>query len=339
MLTAHLIHMYLNTEEKWKLIKDLIQSLLGQGQLFQHLCGALGQAQKEEQRLGMYLSSRIYLEMKENNKRTPEFSTKTVFSTVFLGSSRSLGYNHSVQPLNKIQQILLAWWAVLKQAVLCCAVWGRHWMRVGQLQTEMLKDCRRFHVYWKGRGRCVWQWQKRWFRVETSVFLSKFNDFQESIPGVDCRGFMWNTSSLLHTLTWWPGAGQEPATCYLSSVEMLLWRWQMRLRDWQWAEGMSQLCFKVGTCIDIFDVCSGAVKAKQGEDTPTVHTSEDEVETQQQLLLSFVVRGRCRGFPALASHVLLGITVLIKSYCHITALDLPCTSQTVGRMCNGREQN
>lgn len=108
VLTAHLIHMYLNTEEKWKLIKGLIQSLLGQRQLCQHLCGALDQAQKEEQRLGMYLSFRIYLEMKENNKRTLEFSTKTVFSTVFLGSSLSLGYNHSVQPFKKTQQILSA---------------------------------------------------------------------------------------------------------------------------------------------------------------------------------------------------------------------------------------
>lgn len=214
VLMAHLIHMYLNTEEKWKLIKDLIQSLLGQGQLFKHLCGALGQAQKEEQRLGMYVCSRIYLEMKENNKRTPEFSTKTVFSTVFLGSSRSLGYNHSVQPLNKIQQILLAWWAVLKQAVLCCAVWGKHWMRVGQLQTEMLKDCRRFHVYWKGRGRCVWQWQKRWFRVYFFPnLMTSRSPFQVLIAGDSCE-----TQAVCSTHSpgdLGQGRSQQPGICLL----------------------------------------------------------------------------------------------------------------------------
>jgi len=43
---------------------------MGQGQLFQHLCGALAQAQKEEQYFAVTFNLGFILK-KQNNKKTP----------------------------------------------------------------------------------------------------------------------------------------------------------------------------------------------------------------------------------------------------------------------------
>lgn len=109
--TAHLIvhlciNMYLNTEKKCKLIEDLIQSLLGHGQLFQHLCGALDQTQKEEQDLTGTFNLGFILK-KQNNKIPLNFLQRQCFLQCFYAHSCLLGTTTLCNFLKKTSKLSL----------------------------------------------------------------------------------------------------------------------------------------------------------------------------------------------------------------------------------------